>query len=77
MPDADQGPVAATTCVCCGASLDGSVRMLVRGYCDVCCPDACPECGCENIRQRRSPDASDARTKWRCDNGCFFEVTEP
>jgi hypothetical protein len=61
-------------CAICGANLSYSVVALARGYCDVCRPDECPECGCEHITQRRNHSVGHARMYWKCDNGCFFEV---
>lgn len=62
---------ATGTCHVCGCELEFSVVAAVTGYCDVCRPDECPECGCKDVRQRA---IRGDETDWRCDNGCLFSI---
>ena len=60
------------TCLVCEASLDYSLKAALSGYCSQCEPITCPECGTEDIRQRKSPRP--VRGLWRCANDHWFEV---
>lgn len=68
----DRDELGERTCHVCGVDLDYSLSALVRGYCDACTPNECPECGCETVSQRRTTTPSE--TAWECDGGCFFVV---